>query len=208
MAREAARVECGQYKAELIQLACGDLEPGGVAEQLEAHLASCEACRQALGEWRALVGSLSSALVPEAFPNGLARKVRDELDGRTQPPIRLWLRPLRLVGVAAAAALLVATLIPSEPDSRPVAVVQSDADAAAIAVAIGLLEWGDPLAYSIDQVSASLDSIERSMKRETGTDSVLPWGPEDDWDTPAAAQAPSSPAQGRSRDPGAGEPLA
>jgi len=158
-----------------------------VSAAFDGHLAGCAGCRHRLAEWRELAGTMSAALQPEPLPNSLAQRVQQELNSRTLPPVRLSLRPLSVVGAAAAAGLLVALLIPSPPVSRPAPFVQSDEDAAAIAAAIGLLEWGDPLEYSIDRVSTTLGSIERTMKREAGGDSLLPWAREDDWDTPPAS---------------------
>jgi hypothetical protein len=149
---------------------------------LEKHLAECGVCRRALAESRELVGSLRAALGPEPLSSRLERQLQDELDQRTLSPARFARRRLNLAVLAAAAAVLIAVLIPSGPVSRPEAVAWSEEDAAEIVAAIVLLEWGDPLSCSIDQVSASLDDIERSMKREGGSGSVLPWGSEDDWD--------------------------
>ncbi len=205
MTSEVPATECGQYRDELIRLAWGDLEASGVSATLDGHLACCAGCRQRLAEWRELAGSMSAALRPEPLPNSLTRRLQQELNSRTLPPVRLSLRPLSVVGAAAAAGLLVALLIPSQPVSRPEPVVQSDEDAAAIAVAIGLLQWGDPLEYSIDRVSTTLDSIEQTMKREVGGDSLLPWAPEDDWDAPPAP-TPAPPTPPRRHSEGAQRP--
>jgi hypothetical protein len=202
MTSEPPAAECGQYRDELIRLAWGDLKASGVSATLDAHLASCVDCRQRLAQWRELAGWMSAALRPEPLPNNLTRRVQQELNRRTLPPVARSRWPLSVVGAAAAAGLLVALVIPSPPLSRPGPFVQSDEDAAAIAGAIGLLQWGGPLEYSIDRASTTLDSIERTMKREAGGDSLLPWAPEDDWDAPPAR----TPAPPRGHSEGAQRP--
>jgi hypothetical protein len=193
MTSEAPTGECGQYRDDLLRLAWGDLEASGVSAALDGHLASCAGCQQRLAEWRELAGSMVAALRPDPIPNRLTYRLQQELNSRKLPLVRLSAWPLSVVG-AAAAALLVALLIPVQTVSRPGSFVQSDEDAAAIAAAIGLLEWGDPLDYSIDRMSATLDSIEQTVKWQAGEESLLPWAAEDNWDAlPAPTPTPSTP---------------
>ncbi len=79
----------------------GALEPGE-AEALEAHLASCEACRTQAAAERALRQRLQGLPSPE-LPPGLEGRLRLRLEQRPRGLARLW-----AVALPVAAALLIA----------------------------------------------------------------------------------------------------
>ena len=136
-----------------------------------------------------LVSSLREALRPEPLPPALADCIRADWRSRSGLAYRLKLTPMHLFATAAAAVLMVAVFLQSGSGGRAPqsAVVALSADeAAAIVAAFGTIVWDSPAEYSLDLVSASLDDIEGALRRETGSETVLPWGSDDDWDAPTA----------------------
>ena len=65
------------------------------------------------------------------------------------------------------------------------AIELSAEDAADIAAAYGLLDWDDPVGYSLEQASTALTDLQQKIERCAGTEAAVPWNADDDWDTPA-----------------------
>ena len=90
---------------------------------VEDHLAACEECRAALADYRRL-RRLALAVPPVEIPDDLGFQIRRRLAG-SKPPKRRPVRVLYPAMVAAAAAaavaagLLIAVLIPTEPEMLP-----------------------------------------------------------------------------------------
>jgi len=113
-----------------------DVLPADERAAMERHLASCEACRAAVEEYRRL-RRLALSVPPVEIPDDLSFRIRRRLAGATMPerkPSRRPRWPVFALGApaAAAAVLLVAFLLaPQEevpaPETRddPVARVRS-----------------------------------------------------------------------------------
>jgi len=144
-----------------------------------------------------LVGSLRSVLRPEPLPAMLESRILADLERRTAPARRPGLPPVHMLWLAVAACLAVAVLRPPglapQPADRLGSVRLSAGEAAEIAAAYGLLNWDSPAEYTLQTVDASLESIERTLRREPGGAVVLPWDREDDWDVPPTADEVGTP---------------
>jgi hypothetical protein len=123
---------CERYTAGLTDLALGVPAP----PELDAHLAACAACRDALERERLLVrtidGALRDGLAREPSPALLAR-VRQRL-GEPQRSRFFW--PARLWALAAAAGLVLVALVlfrpaPGSRAPRPIAAVPAETPAPA-----------------------------------------------------------------------------
>jgi hypothetical protein len=107
-----------------------------------------------------------------------------------------------VIWLAAAACLLVAVLLP--PRRAPQAsdtftpVSLTPGEAAEIVAAYAVLSWDSPIDYTLDTVDASLDGIDRALRREAGSTTLLPWSDDNDWDVPAATD--ESQSQSRASD--------
>jgi len=146
-----------------------------------------------------LLASLREALRPEPLTTVLADRIRADWRSRSAPARRLRLGPIRAIGLAAAACLMVALLLPPRPAARtrqaaaPVAL--SSDEAAAIVSVFGVQAWDGPLDYSLDVIGASLDEIERALRRESESRTLLPWSSADNWDVPVATDEGASQSQ-------------
>ena len=175
---------------ELLCLACGDA--GEPSATLRARLDESAKLREQLEETTELLTTLRSALSPDPFPAHVEARIHAALD---ELPVarRTWRWPLHVIGSAAAACLLAALLLPWR--GGPVSdnglpsgsrFDLTEADAAAIVAA----HWdmgSDTLAdYSVGVLEQHLETTARRLERDPTAESVLPWGPEDDWDMPAA----------------------
>ena len=137
----------------------------------------------------ALLTSLRDALRPEPLRPAFANRIRADWERRAMPAGRLRLPAFHIVGLAAAACLMVALLLPSTRTRQPVAPVALSSDeAAAIVAAYGVLAWEGPMDGSLDVIGASLDEIERALGPGSESRNLLPWGNEDNWDIPPAAE--------------------
>ena len=108
-----------------------DLAEGARAESAAPHLASCESCRQQLGDLRALIAAATDVDVPEPSPlfwDHLSARVReavanDEPNAPTRWAAR-WFVPLgALATIALAAVITLGTRGPqpvSTGDSPPI----------------------------------------------------------------------------------------
>ena len=164
------------YRDELLRLACDEGDTAPASPELPDVLADDTDTRAEFAETRELVNELRSVLRPEPLPEALARRIARQLDAQTVGRRTLILRQLRVGGLAAAAALLLAVIGPW--NLRTTSVVLSEQDAASIVAAWEDTSWTGYLDYSLERVSDELDDIEQRIDRESG----LPWGPEDDWD--------------------------
>lgn len=117
-------MSCRSYRGALLDVALGAPEPPG----LEAHLASCPECREALERERAHVSrmdlELRSALEVEPSPALLSR-ARRRVAEKEPSPARPWLRWLVPAGVGLAVltgAILVGRRVapPAAPPSAAV----------------------------------------------------------------------------------------
>lgn len=194
MNAESPIVECEALRDELLRDAVGDVLETESTGELEAHLSNCSSCRETLEESRELLDSLRAALRPTELPAGLQARIHQGWKGRTPRRAGRVRRLLPLAALAAAASLLVAVLTPPE---QPMTL--SQADAAEIASAFGLLQWNDPLERSLDTVGKRLDSIQRDLGGDADPAGPLPWTAEDDWDNPARDEDSSSQRRSRSR---------
>ncbi|MCK4341723.1 MAG: hypothetical protein KAY37_08380 [Phycisphaerae bacterium] len=208
MNAERLKNECLAVHDELLRLTYGDVaEPSA---GLSSHLARCPRCRETSEEAREVVEALRIALLPEPLPRRLEDDIRVRLDAEIARRPAVWSLPSRLICTAAAACLLAALLSPGQAPS----IELSEADAAAIVAAQGLLRWegsvessvddltarvddvarkiervSDPGSFfpsgSVEYLSAKVDDIARTIERDPDAHTVLPWDPEDDWDVPA-----------------------
>jgi hypothetical protein len=133
----------------------------------------------------ALLASLRDVLRPEPLPAALGDRIRAEWESRAAPVGRLRLPVIHLVGMAAAACLMVALLLPTARTRQHAAPVALSSDeAATIVSAFGVLAWEGPVDGSLDVISTSLDEIERELARESESRTLLPWNSDDNWDVP------------------------
>ncbi|MBU0639500.1 MAG: hypothetical protein KKB50_11595 [Planctomycetes bacterium] len=182
--------ECGRHREELLQLACGGSPETDRSTALEAHLTVCAECGQLLSESTELVAELSAALHPEPLPIETVRLIERRLAERTTAQPRMLRRPAHVLWAAAiAAGLLLAAFTPWPVRNRPVEpdperIVLSEADALEIVAAFSQLRWSSPVEAAIDQLSSRVADIEKSVERQAGAQSVLPWDRADDWDLP------------------------
>jgi hypothetical protein len=179
-------------RQELLRLICDERDVAEVSPSLRARLDRDSELRDELAGTQELLGGLREALRPEPLSETLVRRIHARLtDQDSAPPVTIW-RTIRLTGLAAAAALVLALVQPaalppaSNRTATPTAL--SPADAADIVAAYGLLDWGGHMDYSIERVSTELKEIEQSIKREPGVQTGLPWSREDDWDAPSASR--------------------
>lgn len=141
----------------------------------------------------ALLTSLRDALRPESLRPALANRIRADWERRATPAGRLRLPALHIVGLAAAACLIVALLLPTTRTRQPAArVALSSDEAAAIVAAFGVLAWEGPMDGSLDVISASLEEIERTLGQDSDSKTSLPWSSENNWDVPASTDEEAS----------------
>jgi hypothetical protein len=132
-----------------------------------------------------LLASLRDALRPEPLSPALRDRIRAGWESHVVPAGRLRLPAIRLIGLAAAACVMVALLLPTartRPPAAPVAL--SSDEAAAIVAVFGVLAWEGPVDGSLDVISASLDEMERALTQDSESSALLPWSSDDNWDVP------------------------
>jgi len=143
-----------------------------------------------------VLASLRAALRPEPLPPALSGRIRADLDRRCGPARRSGLPVVHMLWLAAAACLVAAVLLPprTAPRAAELAALPSltSGEAAEIVAAYAVLAWDSPVDYTLEAVDASLDSVERALRREPGSTTLLPWGPDDDWDVPLTTDDGSS----------------
>jgi len=133
----------------------------------------------------ALLASLREVLRPEPLSPALGDRIRAGWESRAAPAGRLRLPTVRLLGLAAAACLMVALLLQPARTRQPAApVALSPDEAAAIVAAWGVLAWEGPVDGSLGVISASLDEIESALGRESERRTLFPWSSDDNWDVP------------------------
>jgi len=182
---------CERHREELLRCSYdAGVEP---SPDLRAHLDACEPCRVLLDETRSLVQLFSTALRPEPLPSSARQRIVSRLDAEFRTGRHRWVLPLRILGTAAAACLLVAVLVPwrgGVGDTKPGTetgepVALSENDTAVIAAAWMLSSWDDAaIEYSVDALSEKVADVSQMLEREEGSGSLLPWGADDDWDLP------------------------
>lgn len=143
-----------------------------------------------------LSAALRIALRPEPLPASLVDRIRMDLDRRSGAVRRRRLPKTHLIGLAAAACLMVAVMLPAENDHRAARQAAplrfSPEEAAEIVAAYGLLTWDCPVDYTLSTVDGALADLERTLRGEADGYRMVPWGREDDWDVPTAVEeAPS-----------------
>ncbi len=189
--------DCDDVRDELLRLTCG--ETGDPSAALSFHLENCTTCREVLDGSREMVDALRMALQPEPLPERLEADIRTRLDGQTVERHAAW--PLRLcaIGTAAAACLLIGLVIHNnatrQAEPSPASVPQfelSGDDAAAIVAACSLLGWDSPVEYSTGVLSERVEDMTRTVTRDPAGRTILPWGPEEDWDLPAGDRGSSA----------------
>ena len=115
---KARGVSCGEGSADLLAGFRGELTPPG-AEDLRSHLAACPVCTEEDAGMRALAAALD--LLPTLEPSGDSwSRMRRMIEADVPPvrPVRRSLRgvlPMVFAAGLAAAALLLAFLVPSSP---------------------------------------------------------------------------------------------
>lgn len=87
----------------------GELEN---AREVEAHLESCDACRETLRRWKALDRSMQGPVAPERWP-----EIRASILRRARTPLRL---PLAVAASLIAAIVTAVILIPRESEPAPI----------------------------------------------------------------------------------------
>ena len=146
----------------------------------------------------ALMAALRAELRPEPLPESLVARIREDWDQRGQLTISRRYLPLHVLGIAAAACLVITLILPSPTgklplESKPSIALSSD-EAAAIVSAMSVIAWDDYDEYSLELVGTSISAIKSSLQGETNSD-TLPWSSDEDWDLPSSNDG------GASRDP-------
>ncbi len=165
-------------------LYAADELPAGRQDELDEHLAACDACRREVdGLRRGLAAMAAMEAAPPLRAETLAtlrRRLAAEAEHKRERPARRRSHPLRWVGAAAAAAAAVVALVlllDTEPQPTP---------------------WPDPeqVDTEIAEITASLELLESDTSA-----SAFTW--DLDWpDEPAGPDTP--PGQSRSGIPAAG----
>lgn len=150
-------------------------------------------------EVRELAAALERALRIDPLPAPLELRIQRDFDRVRVPAVRPWsLRLMRTGGLAAAAALLVATLIPRPADTDRPALVVTHEEVQVIAYVLGELKWPDPLEAAIDRLSRWVATVDRALLDGADGESFLPWSPSDDWDRPREDDTDTQRSQRRS----------
>ena len=193
---------CGAFRDDLLLLACGDVELSNCSPDLLEHLAACSSCRAALQETRETVAILADALKAEPLSADLQSAILGPIvrSALVAGPARF--APLHAVGFAAAAGLILALMLPfNNSGTRDAAMRFSADDERELVAAYATLQWNTPVDFAIERVSEAIDDVYGSLERDSDAASVLPWGPDDEWDAPTGQESPSS--RGRPRSPDA-----
>ncbi len=186
--------DCGRFRDDLLLLACGDVDLSACSPDMLEHLAACSSCRVALQETRETVAMLADALKPEP----LSVDLQSILLRPVTFPARAVVRqarpaPLHAVGFAAAAGLILAMMLPINGTwTRAAPMWLSADDERELVAAYAMLQWNTPVDFAIERVSEIIDDVYGSIERDSNVASVMPWGPDDEWDAPAGQKSPSS----------------
>ena len=178
MAPEQHGNGCETVQGDLVRLVCGDVAEPSAA--LAAHLKACPSCRAALAESRELVNALQDALAPGPLSDRLVADIQARLAARgaARSPVRVI---ALLVPCAVAACLALALLIPWRLAPSP---ETTGPESVAVATASADEPWDSPSQSSVDAFVKDLEQAAGALEKQRAANSVLPWGPEDDWDVP------------------------
>jgi hypothetical protein len=98
------------------------------------------------------------------------------------------------VPAAVAAGLVAALLVPwwwqrsgapQSQDGAPEALALSSDDAATILAAYTCVAWEGTTGTALSLLAEQVSGISRSVQREPGAETLLPWNSDNDWDLPA-----------------------
>ena len=134
-----------------------------------------------------LLASLQTALRPEPLPDALVDRIQQDWDRRGRSARTIKLPRSLWLGLAAAAGLTLALLIPTAQTTNPPAVASvalSDADATAIVQALAVMEWDGAVEYTISLADASLDVLQETITADASRDEEFFLFAADDWDAP------------------------
>lgn len=171
----------------LLRAACGEDIDAPIADDLSTEL---------LDASQILVDDLRDALAPEPLDAALRQRIHQEIQAANRPRI-LRFDLLRLTTAAAAAAVFAAVIWPAtlDPATTPSAtpVVSTDAgdsESDTFALAYTWLDWQSPVGASAEILSDRVSDVAERIQQTaaTDTDSVLPWGSDDNWDVPDKQQ--------------------
>ncbi len=146
---------CTSYEEDLSALLDDELAPTR-AEQVRAHVASCDGCRTRLEALRGVDALLTAAPARSVPPD-----LRERLQVRIEPPRprRRLARPAFGMALAAAAALALYLVLPRPPGPLPV-LEEAPAEELAVALQLETIEDLD--------VIANLEVLERLVAMEEG----------------------------------------
>ena len=117
-------MNCTEARTNLLARRRGALD-GGLAAEVDAHLAECEACRREDAADRALTAALDERLPPRRAPEALRRSIEAKLEAaRSDPPRKSGRAPL-FAALFAAAALAAAALVYWAPRGRDTLVAEA-----------------------------------------------------------------------------------
>ncbi len=185
--------DCGRFRDDLLLLACGDVEPSACSHEWLEHLAACPECRVALLETRETVAILATALKPEPLCADLQSAILSPIVRTTGVARPARLTPLHGIGFAAAAGLILALMLPvNDGWTRAAPLRLSADDERELVAAYAVLQWDTPVDFAIERVSEIIDEVYGSIEHDSNAASILPWGPDDEWDAPVGQESPSS----------------
>jgi hypothetical protein len=132
---------------ELEQLLEGEVTENRALE-LRAHLRACPACTGRFEGERALLGALSEELdglpAPDALDRLMARVDEDTRGSDPRPRARRWLRWPVVAGIAAAAAAVLAVIVPLRGPREAHVAARGAEKGWSAKVGVELLALGDP----------------------------------------------------------------
>jgi hypothetical protein len=192
MSHERESDPCATQRENLLWQMYGDAST--MPAELRAHLATCAACRAALESSQRMSAALRTALRPEALSAQAVQTLQQRLSAE---PARRWLaRPYlhRLVETAVAAGLVAALILPwwwhrsgsrDQQGSPRRGITLSSEDAATILAAYTCVGWDGTTDTALRLLADEVSGVSRTLQREAGTETYLPWNRENDWDLPA-----------------------
>lgn len=175
---------------ELLRLACDDLATP--SEEVREYLEADPTRAEEQAATRAFVASLRAAIEPQSFDVETERRILARAGSTPAATPTLRLSWLRVVGVAAAAAVVACLWFPlggSElPETAPAGGVTIDAltqqDAAAIARAYALVGWEGTQEVSTEYIETRVAELESRLGLRSGDASDVEWDGGDAWDMP------------------------
>jgi len=189
----SAEQSASNWRDALLNMACEDRPPDETSAELGARLAQDPDLRAELVQTRALLNDLRAALRPAPLTATALTRIQQRLDqlaGACTPSGWRW---LRIVGLAAAATVLLTVLAPWRlPRGAPTAFELSGDDAAAIVMACRQLAWSGKLDYDLQRVADELDEIRQQINQDSGGDCRVRWGAGNDWDAPPDSPGPGA----------------